>query len=80
VAIVDDVAKLLLALRGVSTYAPPVGPGVELGDPAVKTAREASGGNIDAIPIVKTRWYQKDIEKATKLAQNGDMRLIGQLN
>ena len=81
--IVEDLSRLILALRGVSTYSPTQAPGaggVELGSEGVKTARESMGGNLEPIPIVKTRWYQKDIERATRLAQNGDMKLIGQLN
>ena len=79
-ALLQDLTSLIQAIRGVSTYAPPEAPGPELGSPAVDAARRALGGNLEPIPVVRTRWYQKDIERATLAASNGNLMLIGQLN
>lgn len=81
-ALVDSLERLILAIRGVSTYAPPTDTyfGPELGSPSVDTVRRAMGGNLEPIPVVRTRWYQKDVERAKRQAANGDLRLIGQLH
>ncbi len=79
-ALVDNLERLILAIRGVSTYSPPPVYGPELGSPAVDEVRKAMGGNLEPIPVVRTRWYQRDIERAKRQASNGDLRLIGQLH
>lgn len=79
-AVADSLAKVILAIRGVSTYSPPEGPGVELDSAGVKAARESLGGNLEPIPQIKTRWYMRDIERAQKMAQNGDLKQVGQLS
>jgi hypothetical protein len=80
VAFRDRLKQLVSAIRGVSTYSPNTAPGPQLGSEAVDAAREALGGNLEAIPIVRTRFYQKDIERALLAASNGDLTRIGQLH
>lgn len=41
--------------------------------------RKQFGGNIQLPPYTRTRWYQKDIETAEHLANNGDMSWSAQL-
>jgi len=41
--------------------------------------RKQFGGNIQLPPYTRTRWYQKDIETAEHLANNGDMSWCAQL-
>lgn len=76
--VIDSVANLVSALRGISTYAParPM-PGVELGD--VRSSIEAMGGQLEPMPQVRLRWYPPDIERAQHLASTGEMIMVGQL-
>jgi hypothetical protein len=73
---------LIGALIGISTYSDrqttPIY-GLDLDDPAVIKARENLGGNLEAIPHTRTRWYTADIERAQNLASNGDLTMVGQL-
>lgn len=71
---------LIVALGGISTFAPPPMPGPQLTDESVQRARMSLGGQLEPIPHIRLRWYPPDIEKAQRIANNGDMTLIGQLN
>jgi hypothetical protein len=77
----DSVKSLVSALRGIATFDTAYQvPGPELGDDVVRQTREAYGGRLEPVPIVKLRWYPPDIERAMSWAVNGDMTMIGQLN
>lgn len=50
-----------------------------LGSEDVENIRESYGGHIQLPPYTRTRWYQKDIETAEHLANNGDLSWAAQL-
>lgn len=69
----DRLRDAVLAVMGVSEYErnAPTGYGVDLGSSAVKEVRRAIGGNIQALPTTKLRWYLKDLEDAQAAADAG---------
>jgi len=72
-----DAARLLL---GVSSYAQgtaPTGPGLR--DPSVEAVREALGGALQPVTQTQPRWLLADLESAQLQADNGSMRMAGQL-
>jgi len=76
----ESFKDLIAALLGISTFQPPTQPGPELGDEVTHRVREAMGGSLETIPQVRLRWYPPDVERAQRLASNGDLLLVGQLN
>jgi hypothetical protein len=77
---IERVKDFVAGLQAISTFAPSRAPGPELGDSVVDAAREAFGGRLEPIPQIKLRWYPPDIERAQRLANNGDLFMVGQLN
>lgn len=72
--------NIVSSLLGISTFSPPAQPGgPELGDATVNEARKALGGQLEAIPAIRLRWYPPDIERAQLQASRGDMTMVGQL-
>lgn len=51
----------------------------ELDDQTSEDVRRAMGGQLTAIPTIRTRWYQRTLEDAKYKATHGDMSLAGQL-
>jgi hypothetical protein len=73
----ESVRAVLLA---VSAYAFASRPGdLDLDDPNVERMREQLGGQLQPPPTTRTRWYQRDVESAEYLADQGDLSLAAQL-
>lgn len=69
----------IAALLGVSAYTPARGYGPDLNDASVEKIREALGGNLQAIPTTRLRWYLADLERAQAQADAGNLALAAQL-
>lgn len=69
------------ALLGISAYAPllPAGDSLALSDPNVETARRALGGQLQPLPVSKTRWHLSELEAAEHAADVGDLSLAARL-
>lgn len=67
------------ALLGISAYERPVAYGPELGDDVVEAVRKALGGQIQALPTTRLRWYLADLERAQAAADTGDLKSAAQL-
>ena len=76
----QKLGELVGALLGISTFAPSTVPGIMLGDETTHNVREVYGGMLEPIPQIRLRWYPPDIERAQRLATNGDMTMVGQLS
>lgn len=63
----DTVAALL----GISAYEKP--PIVQSNEDLVERIREQFGGQISPQAITQTRWYQRDLETAIRIADTGDI-------
>jgi hypothetical protein len=50
-----------------------------LDDETSEDVRRAMGGQLTALPTIRTRWYQRTLEDAKYKAAHGDMSLAGQL-
>jgi hypothetical protein len=72
--------ELVGALLGISTFAPSTAQGIALDDATTRSVREVYGGMLEAIPQIRLRWYPPDVERAQRLATNGDMTMVGQLS
>jgi len=66
-------------LIGVSIYQSPPSHAVTLDSAQVVNTRKTRGGQIQPIPVPKTRWYLADLETARTRADMGDLSLVGQL-
>jgi hypothetical protein len=75
----DAFRQLVAALVGISTFTPPVPAGPSLGSETTDAVRSAIGGDLEAIPQVRLRWYPPDVERAQLMATTGDLTLVGQL-
>lgn len=53
--------------------------GLDIDSDEVKRAREDRGGNLINPPSSRLRWYPADLERAERLADNGDLSMVGQL-
>lgn len=73
-------SELVEALRGITAFSPGIQPGPMLGSEAVDEARKALGGNLEFPPVTRLRWYPPDVERAQRMADNGDMMMVGQLS
>lgn len=73
----DRIAELL----GVSAFerSAPQSIGLDIDSEEVKRAREDRGGNLINPPSSRLRWYPADLERAERLADNGDLSMCGQL-
>lgn len=76
-AFVDRLQGALEALLGISAYEKPAPYQVPLD--TVAEIREAIGGQIQALPQTRLRWYLEDLEAAQSQADQGYMRLAAQL-
>lgn len=73
-------AERVRSLVGVSKYAASTPTsGHELGDPMVERVRQALGGQLQPLATTQLRWFLADLETASRMADSGDMTLIGQL-
>lgn len=66
-------------LLAIAAYAVPSSRLPGLDDPGVERVRNAQGGQLAPMPVTRTRWYVKDLERAERLADSGDLTLAGQL-
>ena len=78
-----SVFEQVAALLGVSAHRLPSirahGNLPSLGDDAVDSVRERHGGQLAPLTVGRTRWYPKDIETASRLADTGDLTTAAQL-
>lgn len=77
-ALIDSIKALL----GISTYAAapsPTAVGLQLDDEQVKQIRRMGGGTIQQQPITQLRWLLSHLESAQRMADSGDLRMVGQL-
>jgi hypothetical protein len=63
----------------VSAYQPPLLPGPSLDSEQVENVRRNQGGQIQPLPVSKTRWYLSELEMAEIMADRGDLSLCAQL-
>jgi Protein of unknown function (DUF935) len=69
----------IAALLGISAYQPTRGYGPELDDKTVEEIREALGGQLQAPPTTRLRWYIADLDTAQYNADQGNLTLAAQL-
>jgi hypothetical protein len=69
----------LNALLSVSAHSRPPVAQLSLDSSDVERIRELRGGQLQPIPVTKTRWFLADLETAAHLADGGDLTYIGQL-
>lgn len=77
----DAARETLLRLAGYFGQDPsPYGvTGLDLDSDEAEEARARFGGQLQLPPQTRTRWYQKDVETAEYLSNNGDMSWAAQL-
>jgi hypothetical protein len=76
----DQISDVVRALLGVSAYQTPKGYGPELDDALVEQVREALGGQIQAPPTTRLRWYLADLESAQSGADAGNLQIAARLH
>lgn len=64
---------------GFSAYADKVATVSAPDEETQRRIRESLGGQLQLLPTTRTRWYLDDLEKAQILADQGNMRMVGQL-
>jgi len=69
----------IAALLGISAYSPAPSQLPGLDDPGVERARASMGGQLQAYPVSRTRWYLADLESATHAANTGQIAQAAQL-
>jgi hypothetical protein len=69
----------LRALLGISAYQPTTRTALALTSGTVERMRRNQGGQIQPLPISRTRWYLADVEAATIAADVGQLGLAAQL-
>jgi hypothetical protein len=76
----SQLSDRIKALMGFTVYQQTgPGPGLAIDDPSVEAMRRATGGEIQPIPVTQTRWYLRDIERASAEADSGILYRAGQL-
>jgi hypothetical protein len=76
----DRFRNAALALVGIPALQPDQLPyHVELDDQLVERIRASMGGALQPVPQTRTRWLLADLENAQRLADQGDLRMLGQL-
>jgi hypothetical protein len=76
----EQIAERVAALLGVSAYQPAHGFGPELDDKVVEEIRESLGGQLQAQPTTRLRWYRDELERAQANADTGNLTLAAQLH
>lgn len=70
----------IAALLGISAYASPLPmAGPSLDAPEIEDVRKVYGGQLSPLPITQTRWHDKDLEVAERLADMGDLSMAARL-
>lgn len=54
-------------------------PGMSIDSDVVNTIRSFLGGNLQRPPVTQTEWLMEDVDRATNLADQGDLMLLGGL-
>lgn len=74
--------KVRDALLSISAYQPPNNPayGPDLYDKVVEEIREYLGGQLQAAPNTRLRWYIADLDTAQIAADDGNMTMVAQLH
>lgn len=67
------------ALLGISAYQGPPRTVVDIDDPGVKAARKRLGGQLQPLPLSRTRWFLADLEDIQQELDGGVMLNAGQL-
>jgi hypothetical protein len=80
-ALTQRIAAATRALLGISGYqaAAPMSSGLDLDSAAVNSVRAALGGQLQPLPVTRSRWYLADLETAQQRADSGDLQLAAQL-
>lgn len=71
-----DAARALMGFSAYSNQEPLIQGPDEVTE---RKIREALGGQLQMLPTTRTRWYLEDLETAQVLADQGNMRMVGQL-
>lgn len=82
VAFRDRLVAATQALLGVTEHAlnaRPIGGTLDLEDDVVQRIRQQHGGQLQPLPVTRTRWFLADLETAQVMADRGDMTLAAQL-
>lgn len=69
------------SLLGLSAWQASVSPfaATTPSDALIESARKLNGGNLQPLPVTRTRWYLSDLETAEHLADSGDLSWCGEL-